>query len=307
MKVTPTLLKQHLLRQFNNKWIALGKVVIHENDAKQKCEELGLKVYDPLEEFSKPKEADYEVSYVKVAPDLLQDEPYVYPNNKTHPDWKEEPVLYHDHSTELLGGLKQAQSLTKSIVIQGMPERVQSLIDNPVITFEDDQAERIVFKTHLLDAVQKKLPRIFEGPWTLNPYRHAKPYGPEKKRRNHSMINQLILTADRLSTKVDPRLSARILRKCPKISVPVELHGKKIYFFVTPSAMLLSDKSISPYASSQLMENLNTLSLPDIYPMHPTVNINPSNIYPTTPLSCKYFLILFIKSGYAYSSFIGER
>lgn len=78
----------------------------------------------------------------------------------THPLWKEEKCHTFSDSNVLIDGTRQAQLLTKSIVINGLPSNVEQIIDSLKIPSRADAFMQDVVRTSFLfDAEQELLPK----------------------------------------------------------------------------------------------------------------------------------------------------
>ncbi len=79
--------------------------------------------------------------------------------DNTHPLWKEQKCHIFGDSNVLVEGLRQAQLLTKSVVVDGLPSSVDRVIDSTKIPSRSDAfMQDIVRTSFLFDAQQQKLP-----------------------------------------------------------------------------------------------------------------------------------------------------
>lgn len=74
--------------------------------------------------------------------------------------WKERKCHIFSDSNVLIEGIRQAQLLTKSIVVDGLPSRVEQTIDSLKVPSRSDAFMQDAVRTSFLfDAQQEKLPK----------------------------------------------------------------------------------------------------------------------------------------------------
>lgn len=79
--------------------------------------------------------------------------------DSTHPLWKEQKCHIFGDSNVLIEGMRQAQLLTKSAVVDGLPASVEQVIDSIKIPSRSDAFMQDAVRTSFLfDAQQEKLP-----------------------------------------------------------------------------------------------------------------------------------------------------
>lgn len=80
------------------------------------------------------------------------------PLDPNHPDYNERHCYAVDDAHVVLEGLAQAQVLTRSVAVEGLPSEVAQLITSNAIPEESDRNARIATLTaHVFDAEQVKL------------------------------------------------------------------------------------------------------------------------------------------------------
>lgn len=79
--------------------------------------------------------------------------------DKTHPLWNSKKCHTFGDSNVLVEGMRQAQLLTKSIIIDGLPSSMEQTIDSIKIPSRSDASMQEAVRTSFLfDAQQVKLP-----------------------------------------------------------------------------------------------------------------------------------------------------
>lgn len=77
----------------------------------------------------------------------------------THPLWNERKCHVFGDTNVLIEGIPQAQLLTKSVVVDGLPASVQQAIDSTQIPGRSDAfMQEMVRTSFLFEAEQEKLP-----------------------------------------------------------------------------------------------------------------------------------------------------
>lgn len=78
--------------------------------------------------------------------------------NEKHPWWNDKVAHIFGDKNVLIYGKKQAQVLTKTLVVPELPENLQNRIDNVKISTETEtQIKNSILQAHLYDAHQEKL------------------------------------------------------------------------------------------------------------------------------------------------------
>lgn len=78
--------------------------------------------------------------------------------DKKHPCWNDKVAHIFGDRNVLICGKKQAQNLTKTLVVPELPESLQKRIDNVNIPTETEtQIKNSILQAHLYDAHQEKL------------------------------------------------------------------------------------------------------------------------------------------------------
>lgn len=81
--------------------------------------------------------------------------------DETHPLWNSRVCHIFGDTNVLITGMPQAQVLTKTVCVDGLPEKLQSAIDNIEFSRETDRnLKSAVVNAHLIDAEQQKLEKL---------------------------------------------------------------------------------------------------------------------------------------------------
>lgn len=83
------------------------------------------------------------------------------PLDETHPDFKDRGVYLFGDSNVPVYGVHQAQSLLKTLVIDGMPDKVEKQFNSVKLPSDLERSmQQSVLVSHLLDAEQQKTAKI---------------------------------------------------------------------------------------------------------------------------------------------------
>lgn len=83
---------------------------------------------------------------------------HMHPRNETHPWWNSRICHIFGDTNVLIYGMKQAQVLTKTLLVNELPENIQKLAENAEITGETEvQMKNSILHAHLFDTHQEKL------------------------------------------------------------------------------------------------------------------------------------------------------
>lgn len=64
------------------------------------------------------------------------------PREEDHPNWQDQPAYTFNNQTRIYEGLKQAQLLTNSLVVNGLPSVVLENIDKATMPNQDHLTQR---------------------------------------------------------------------------------------------------------------------------------------------------------------------
>lgn len=83
---------------------------------------------------------------------------FEHPRNETHPWWNSRICHVFGDSNVLIYGQKQAQTLTKTLLVNELPQSIQELAKNAEISNETEvQFKNSILQAHLFDTHQEKL------------------------------------------------------------------------------------------------------------------------------------------------------
>ncbi|CAH1162951.1 unnamed protein product [Phaedon cochleariae] len=263
MRKTPILLRQHIGWHFTKHWVVQGKRKPLDTGAEEILKQKGIPVYKPEELFREKRE------FQKVEVVGYMDKPVALDN--THPDWHDRTLLSFKDNNVLLEGLSQAQIITKSVEIKkGLPDSIELR----ELTKDDrEAAERLTLNSQLLDAEQKKLPKIKDP--ARPAWNFPRTYGITQSRRNKRITSKLLShiesTSDRRLTK-----ERHIFENLP-FSFSFERSGNLVQLRLSGDFVLASSTPLKPVTS----ESTDDVTLPDIDPIDPLITLMPENIYRT--------------------------
>ena len=81
--------------------------------------------------------------------------------DKTHPDWHDTPCYTYGNANVLLEGIQQAQLLTKTVAISGLPKNIEESLSRMQLSSTINRnIKHAIMASHVFDAEQVKLPKI---------------------------------------------------------------------------------------------------------------------------------------------------
>ncbi|KAL3288344.1 hypothetical protein HHI36_002792 [Cryptolaemus montrouzieri] len=260
MKLSVVLFKQHIGRHFKKHWVIQGRKRILKTPSEELLTKNGITIYKPEDIYCEKKEFE-RVEVVGFKPNPIK-------WDETHPNWHNRTLLTYRDNNVLLEGLNQAQVLTKTIKITGLPE---DYVLNPFSKELSRHVKDILLNAHLFDAEQQKLPK------RKDPERPAwnfpRDYGITYKRRNKLMTSKLLHLLE--SNEKYDIVRERFVLNDLFFSYPFEKEDNLIQFQLTGDAVLVSSKPLPPVT----LESTENKKLPDLHPIKYTVTLNEENIY----------------------------
>ncbi|XP_076258499.1 mitochondrial ribosomal protein L37 [Rhynchophorus ferrugineus] len=261
MRITQSLLRQHIGWHFEKHWNVQRKRVPIQTGVDKILREKGFEIEDPIE-FLKEKVVHERIEVVGFGnrPPKL---------DHTHPNWHDRKLLTYKDNNVLLEGLTQAKILTNTVQItDGLPEKIEPA------TFSSEfnrRIKKIILGSFALDAQQVKLPKV------KDPERPAwnfpRTYGITQNRSFKLLVSKLL---NLIETSSDVELvKQRFLTDNLIFSYLFEKDNDLIQFQLLGDFVLLSKEPLSPVTQQSTKE----FDLPIIDPIKPTITLNEENIY----------------------------
>lgn len=264
MRFTPKLYAQHLGWTFKKHWQLQGKRIPTDTGAINDLQKFGVNVKD-AQDVINPKMERMHIN-------VVGNHPVVIPEDETHPDWHENKCHVYGNANVLLEGVPQAQVMTKTVEIKGLPMSIEeSMVKSQFPRNVDRQVYQLILASHVLDAEQVKLPKV---KLTERPaFNLPRDYGISHQRRNRLLTNKLITECEKLSSR-SVTLRRQLLDQVDfKVTVPKD--NDLLQFEVSAEKMMTSSRPIEPIKGKYDAE------LPDLYPIKYTISLPKKNIYST--------------------------
>lgn len=189
--------------------------------------------------------------------------------DETHPNWKSSVCHIFGDNNILLEGVLQAQNLTKSLVIDGLPKHLEDSLKNTQISKTvDKNIQNAILSSHVFDAEQQKLPiiKVPERPMYVLP----RDYGITHPRRNRLLISKLIFESEKLAGK-SINTQRKIVNNAD-FMFTMDKNGHKIQFDLGVETLITSKKGIGA------VDKVDGV-IPELFPIHETISIPKRNIY----------------------------
>lgn len=267
MRLTNVLSKQHIGWHFKMKWRLLKRRNIFNDGTTDRLKEMGIPIIDPVEEFM-PKP-----NIPNPPPELAFPIPVgQLDRNEYHPWWNSRICHMFGDNSVLIYGEKQAQILTKTLLIEELPENVQKIAKNVEISTETEiQLKNSILHAHLFDAHQEKLAirKNPEKPMWVYP----RDWGITDQRKNRYITDKLLQCCEKLSDS--SITSQRKVLNNALFVVPFESDGNFFQFQKTAECFIVSKEPLKTIENVSAAET----ALPDIHPLSSNISIDKENIY----------------------------
>ncbi|XP_061397031.1 large ribosomal subunit protein mL37 [Musca vetustissima] len=246
MRFTNRLFAQHLGWTFKKHWQTQGKRIPNDTGAVSDLEKVGILVKSPSDVIT------------------------VRESNLASVERHEQRCYMYANHNVLLEGLLQAQVLTNTVKIHGLPKPLQELIDNIKIPSSVERnVEQAVLNSDIYDAEQTLLSR------KQNPnrpgYKYPRTYGQSQLRRNRVLLNKLLNECEKLSS-ADVSTNRRIIDDAVyKVTLPI--NECLLQMNITANKIITTQKPIEPLKGRFESE------LPELYPTKSTISLPHGNCY----------------------------
>ncbi|XP_037042420.1 39S ribosomal protein L37, mitochondrial [Bradysia coprophila] len=265
MRITSALFRQHGDFMFKKHWLVAGQGIptVQDTGAVTAAESHGLPVVDAVEYMNRKPRAERFV----IERSSLNPPGEVF--DRTHPLWNERKWFTFCDQNVLVEGMSQAQVLTKSIVVDGLPSSVEQAIDSIKIPGRSDAfMQDMVRFSFLFEAEQQKLPKRRDPDRPAHIFKRD--YGITSFRRNRVLIDKTIQECEKLagrSVVSDRKVESDVL-----FALPIETDGGFLQMEITADAFVTSKKPIAPVSADRT--EFSDSQLPDLFPLAPTVGMD---------------------------------
>ncbi|XP_073812355.1 mitochondrial ribosomal protein L37 [Musca autumnalis] len=257
MRFTSRLYAQHLGWTFKKHWQTQGKRIPSDTGAARELEKFGINVKSPEDVVREG------YKYVKE----------MFPNShKNSSQWNGQSCYVYGNDNVLLEGLPQAQRLTNTVLIPGLPQVLQDSIANMKVQSNVERNFQFaVMNAGIFDAEQTLLPRIrnMDRP----AFKYPRMFGPSYQRRNRILINKLINECEKLaSTEVSTQ---RRIVDNPTFKVTLTNNECSLQMNLKADKIITSSKPLEPFKGKFDSQ------MPDLYPTKSTISLQQENCYNT--------------------------
>lgn len=268
MRITAILLRQHIGRAFNNKWKYMRKQKVLDLGVPRLLRDKNVEIVEATEFVKEPVKREM----------FVMPEPYSsnrkLPEPTESPNWHEEQVYHMHKDTKLIEGIPQIQVLLKTLVIQGMPEKVEKLKGTLFVRDQDALAKQKILSCFIQDGTQVRLPKIIDR--SKPGFNFPRAYGIPVSRKVSNLNNGLLHLCS-LAKKLDgSHTDLRTKIPYAKASIFINKDVNKILFNFSSEYVLFGNNAIPLFGNTETTEHEE---LPDISPLSPTINIDKTNLY----------------------------
>uniref|UniRef100_A0A0B7A4B7 39S ribosomal protein L37, mitochondrial n=1 Tax=Arion vulgaris TaxID=1028688 RepID=A0A0B7A4B7_9EUPU len=201
----------------------------------------------------------------------------VLPQNQ--PDWKSNPAFTHSSNIRLYEGVKQACLIANAQHFEGFPATVEKLIGAVDIPEKTLMLQRSIMQSQVWNTDEARLPKPFDA---SKPRYHYKPqYGITRMKSTQILLRNLL----RLSNSVIAEYpSLRNRKQVTDLHLHTHLNykGNPIIMKEDLDLLVTSDQMLPPFAGKDVMDASFQYTVPDMWPIHPTVDFMETNNYELT-------------------------
>uniref|UniRef100_A0A182YKH1 Large ribosomal subunit protein mL37 n=1 Tax=Anopheles stephensi TaxID=30069 RepID=A0A182YKH1_ANOST len=266
MRLTNTLLRQHIGFYFKKHWLQQGKRVPNSTGAEEELVARGIIARDPSEVVKEnlPRE-EFRIPGM-VPPPVAYDE--------THPLWQAEPAFVYGDTNVLLEGVRQAQSLLNTVVFDDLPLKMEEKLDQTKIATPLDRSmQQAVLSALVFDTEQVKtaIQKVPDRP----AYKLPRTYGISEGRRNQLILSKFVTHCDRFAGR-----SVNANRKVvfnARFLVPLVKEGERVLLNLKAESMIISHDPLKPLDTA--VYRPMDQEVPSLFPLKETVSIPVQNIY----------------------------
>uniref|UniRef100_A0A182JCR3 Large ribosomal subunit protein mL37 n=1 Tax=Anopheles atroparvus TaxID=41427 RepID=A0A182JCR3_ANOAO len=285
MRLTNSLLRQHIGFFFKKHWLQQGKRVPSSTGAEEELAARGIAVLDPEAVLKGVRPQDGDEKKTFPIPGML---PPPQAFDATHPLWQSEQAFVYGDTNVLLEGVRQAQCLLNTVVFDDLPLKIEERLDQTKLSNQLDRSMQqsvlsaLVFDTEQVKLAIKKVP---ERP----AYTLPRTYGISEGRRNLLILSKLVTHCERFA---GPSVNAnRKVVYNAQFLAPLVKDSERILVNVKADSMIISNAPIKSLDTS--VYRPMDQELPTLFPVKETVSIPQQNIYDwknVYPINRKYKL-----------------
>ncbi|OWF49757.1 39S ribosomal protein L37, mitochondrial-like [Mizuhopecten yessoensis] len=274
MRLTPPLLKHQIVRPFKRAWAAKYPYKVADNKGLPKALVLkGIEIKDPYNNERTSEKLEPVAVPATVVPTKGPEEDL--------PGYNTKPVMEFTDTTRFIEGIRQAQHLTKSIVYNGMPEGVSSLMDRVEHSNQNKLLKRIILQSQKWDPAKDKLPRRIDK--SCIKWNFQREYGIPRSRSIHILNTNLVRLANIIVNGHCPAaITDRQLHVKPAFDSHYTFMGEEIVLKGTPNFLLTGSYPLPPFSDESTVSSTTEEILPNMFPILPTIDFKSTHFYNLT-------------------------
>lgn len=233
----------------------------------------GINIIDPLIEFQPPPR--FPVWQPPV------DDPRFLPPPapEEHPDYHRDAIYNFTEMEHLIEGQRQVEILTKTQIIDGLPDKVVKNIGKVTIPRQDEMVQRYIMQANVWAPNDDKITR-WRLPETPRGWHFKAEKGIIKKDTNNMLMQNMTRLCQSLNTLSSDLGTSRRVTKHHQISMMYTFRADKhIKVDADHNMFISSTRPLTSFASANQVQATSDYVLPDLYPIEPTIDINKVHIY----------------------------
>lgn len=188
-----------------------------------------------------------------------------------------EETLYHLSNINMFSeGIKQACMLTKTQSFEGFPTEIQDLIGKVSIKDQELRLQRAIMQSQVWDSAKDLLPRHMDRE-NLQ-WKFARRRGIPHKRSGSILLSNMIRMCQGLVGQYPSMLDRQFVLK-PSYETVYKYTDINVRIAGEFDCLALGRKPLEPFGDAQLVKESINYTLPDMYPVFPTIDFDQTNNY----------------------------
>lgn len=219
------------------------------------------------------------LEFPKWEPPVSDDVQFMDPKTeKDHPDYHEDHVYEFSHVTRLMEGEPQALLLTKSKPFYELPSAVKDLTERLEFPDQDLLVQRAIMQANVWNPTKLKLPRRFNP--KLPGWHFKAEFGIPALQVASITAKNLLRLCESFGAWHPDLLFSRRQAIDSFLSTFYYTQGEKhVMIRGKQTATVFSNGPIKPFASQDVVDESAVYSLPEMYPLIPTIDLIKQHIW----------------------------
>lgn len=191
-------------------------------------------------------------------------------------DYHEETLYHLSTINKFSEGINQACMLTKTQSFEGFPTEIQDLIGKVSIKDQELCLQRAIMQSQVWDSARTLLPRHIDRE-NLQ-WKFARTFGITHKRSASILLSNMIRMCQGLVGQYPSMLDRQFVLK-PGYETVYKYKDFNLRIASELECLAVGRKPFKPFGDAELVKESVDYTLPDMYPVLPTIDLNQTNNY----------------------------